>query len=89
MHFKMLLSVSEYDFDWFSRMLQLDGISEQASWNLHPFLQHIVRFPPVLGAQAGMSGAEYAISDAGLVEVEQERGDMLTGGGEILLHILQ
>ena len=89
MHLKMLLSVSEHDFDWFSRMLQLDGISEQASWNLHPFLQHIVRFPPILGAQAGMSGAEHTVSNAGLVEVEQERSNVLTGGREILLHILQ
>ena len=36
-----------------------------------------------------MRGAEHAISDAGLVEVEQERSDVLTGGGEILPHILQ
>ena len=66
-------------------MLQLDGVSIQACWDLLPSFDYVACGPPILGAHAGMSGAEHATSYAGLVEVEQKGGNVLTGSGEILL----
>ena len=66
-------------------MLQLDSVSIQACRDLLPSFDFVASFPPILGAHAGMSGAEHAASYAGLVEVEQEGGNVLTGSGEILL----
>ena len=84
MKFKMLHSVDESDFDCLFWMLQPDGISKEASKNFLPFIDGVTRGPPILGAHAGMGGAEHAFSNTRHVEVEKERGNMLTGGRHIL-----
>ena len=83
----MFNSMDESDCDGFGRMLQSDSISKEASWNCASLLYDIAGGPPILGAHAGMSGAENAGSNVALVEVEEERGNMLTGGREILLYV--
>ena len=69
-------------------MLQHDSIAELANRDFLAMLHSVGRGPAILGAHAGMSGAENAAGDARLVEVEQERVNVGTGGGEMLLQAL-